>query len=147
MTTEAGARGRKCTNHQPATDTCPADQPPETAHSGPSAQARWQGLTLPHLSVQNKSTRQSCFRYLVLAKGCRPGEVGLSFIKPLRKQGPPGECLKLVTGIWGARDSVRYGDPNLATDYPASRMLRLFRVPDKIVSSSRFLQIILVFRI
>lgn len=106
MTTEAGARGRKCMNHQPATDTCPADEPSERAHSGPSAQARSQGLILPHLSVQNKSTKQSFFKYLALSEGCHPGVVGLSSTKSLGKQEPPGECLKLVACIWWIRDSV-----------------------------------------
>lgn len=102
-----------------------------------------------HLSVQSTSTRRGCSRCLAVAEGGHPGEVGLSSTESLGKQGPPGECLlKLVTCTWaGVRDPVRHGDSNLVADSPASRRLRLFRVPDKTVLASRFLQVSLVFRV
>lgn len=142
VTTEAGARGRKRTSHPPATptgDRCGAARPPESAHAGPRR----------CVSVQSTSTRRGCSRCLAAAEGGHPGEVGLSSTESLGKQGPPGECLlKLVTCTWvGVRDPVRHGDSNLVADSPASRRLRLFRVPDETVLASRFLQISLVFRV
>lgn len=151
VTTEAGARGRKRTSHQPATptgDRCGAARPPESAHAGPRRCVRRAGPCPP---LRAKYVYTAGFLSVFsCGRGWPPWGGGTFLYRVLREAGPSWGVFIKTSDLHlggGVRDPVRHGDPNLVADSPASRRLRLFRVPDKTVLASRFLQVSLVFRV